>query len=80
MNPSAKPGVGRVLSWHKAVAELHLVFTQLSEAVAPFRVTNSFIIISFKSCCKGTTCTSKSVETWLVLVLALAICWRISLI
>jgi len=57
-NPDGKLGVGRVLSWHDTVAELRLVFTQLSETVAPFRVTNSLIIISFKSCCKGTTCTS----------------------
>ena len=59
------------LLWHEAVTELHLVFIQLSKLVAPFRLIEPSIII-FKICCfKGSI--SKSVETWLVLVLVLAI-------
>ena len=56
--------------WHQAVAELNLVFAQSSEVIAPLGLMNPSIVI-FKSCLKATT--SKSVETWLVLVLALAI-------
>ena len=54
------------------MTELHLVFIQLSKLVAPFRLIEPSIII-FKICCfKGSI--SKSVETWLVLlVLAIAI-------
>jgi hypothetical protein len=64
-NPFAKLGVGTILFRHKTVTELCLVFTQLSELVAPLRVTQSSIIISsFKS---------RWIETWLVLVLALFI-------
>ena len=63
-NPLPKAEVGRIPIWHKAVAELHLEFAQLSEVVAPARLSISFIISSFKSRC---------IETWFVLVLALAI-------
>ena len=70
-NPITTLGVGRVLFRHEAVAELHLVFTELSEVVAPLRVTTKCCIISFRSLGYGSI--SKIVETWLVLVLALAI-------
>ena len=65
INPPSKLGVGRIPLCDEAVAELHLEFTQLSEEVASLRVTQSSTIInSFKSHC---------IETWLVLVLDLAI-------
>ena len=63
-NPPPELEVVSVLSWHKTVAELYLEFAQLSEVVAPLRVMSSLIISSFKIRC---------IETWLVLVLALAI-------
>ena len=63
-NPCPEFEVGSVLMWHETVAELHLVFTQLSELVAPFRVSMFLIFAFFKSHC---------IETWLVIVLALAI-------
>jgi hypothetical protein len=63
-NPLPKLGIGRISEWYEAVIELYLVFTQLMEVVTPLRVSNSSIISSFKSRC---------IETWLVLVLALAI-------
>ena len=68
-NPTPELGVGSVPVWHTTVAKLGLEFTQLSEVVAPSSVTSSLIISSFEFCCKGTT--SKSGETWLVLVLAI---------
>ena len=45
--------------WHDGVTELFLEFAQLSEVVAPLRVMSYF--------------KSRCIETWLVLVLALAI-------
>ena len=63
-NPLPELGIGKIPEWHAAVTELDLVFTQFLEVVAPLRVSNSSIISSFKSRC---------IETWLVLVLALAI-------
>jgi uncharacterized membrane protein len=43
---------------------LYLEFAQLSEVVAPMRLSISFIISSFKNRC---------IETWLVLVLVLVL-------
>ena len=61
-NPIPELGVGRILAWHAAVTELHLELAQLSELVAPLRVT---IIIS---CCFKSPC----IKTLLFLVLAFA--------
>ena len=69
-NPLSENGIGSVPLWNETVAELGLEFTQVSEVVAPSRVTSSLIISSFEFCCKGTT--SKSGETWPVLVLAIS--------
>ena len=63
-NPIPELGVGRILAWHAAVTELHLELAQLSELVAPLRVTSSLIISSFRSHC---------IRTLLFLVLAFAI-------
>ena len=53
--------------WHDTVAELYIVFTQLSEVVAPSRVA-----IVFKR--RGEGNNLKSFENWLaLLVLAFAI-------
>ena len=64
-NPLPELGAGSVMLWHAAVTELHLELAQLSELVAPLRVTSSLIIstCSFKSHC---------IKTLLFLVLALA--------
>ena len=58
-NPLSELGVGRILLWHDAVAELYLIFTDLPEVVAPLRATQSSINIETRRV--------------LVLVLALAI-------
>ena len=74
-NPRPELGVGWLHNctvWHVAVAELHIVFKHVLEVVAPLRVTKSSIIL-LKRCFKDSTLTSKSVDTWLFLVLALAI-------
>ena len=64
-NPWSELGVGRIIFRHKTVTELFFVFTQLSEELTPFRVTQSSIIVgSLKNRC---------IETWLVLVLALSV-------
>ena len=62
-NTPTELGVGSVPSCYEAVAELFLVFTQLSEEVVPLRVISSLNISSFKS---------HFIKTWLVLVFALA--------
>jgi len=63
-NPFPELGVDSVLGWHKAVAELYLEFAQLSEEVAPLRLSSLIICGPFKSQC---------LESWPALFLALAI-------
>ena len=62
-NPPTELGDVSVLPGHEAVAEFYLEVAQLSQVVAPLRVSSSFIISSFKSCC---------IETWLLFLCLLS--------
>ena len=68
-NPLPELGVdGSVVVWHNAVTELYLEFAQFSEVVTPLRVSTSVNINTFNNSFK-----SRCIETWLVLVLVLAV-------